>query len=478
MLAAAGSTRRDRALAIALFAVAAGTSVTLDAGVVCSNDGAHYALVRALADYHTTSIDKVIAYTNHVDYSVRDGRAYSDRPPGTAMAALPFYLVARALSASDATRQAVTALFSALVGALAVVLTFATARRLGFGRPGAAAAALVLATCTPHRTYSTALWSHAFSAFLVVLCVWLATPRAPGEPAPRSWATRLLFGVAAGYAIGVDYSVAVVSLLLLGVVCGAAYRSGGRWSLLAAAVPLAAGALVGLAPTLIYHQAAFGSPLATPYRFHVHFPTTRSVSSTYSGSFLEGLFGLLVSWRAGLLLYSPILVVALAAAPRMARALGWQRALCVVAPWVLMLLVTAKHSTWHGGGAHDARYLMCVMPLFCLPLAEVVDRLVAGGRPDRLLAFAGLFGLSALVQVVKHSLGWSREIAPWLSMLGRAADGDRLGEVAQAMLAWMFPHPLVGAAIMGLGIAAAAGVAWPARDLKFFRSPIQERTTH
>src|SRR5262245_46496574 len=114
--------RRDLALGLALFALSAATSVLLSDGVVCCNDGSHYALVRALADDHTVIIDRQVAYTDYNDVSQKDGHYYSDRPPGTAFAALPFYLAARSLGLDDHGRQIACALVSVIAGALAVML--------------------------------------------------------------------------------------------------------------------------------------------------------------------------------------------------------------------------------------------------------------------------------------------------------------------------------------------------------------------
>ena len=53
------------------------------------NDGSHQALLKALVLDHTFCIDRHVADTMHVDYSVHGGHYYSDRAPGTAfMAAL------------------------------------------------------------------------------------------------------------------------------------------------------------------------------------------------------------------------------------------------------------------------------------------------------------------------------------------------------------------------------------------------------
>src|SRR5262249_24703333 len=153
--------QNERTLLLALFCISTATSTLLDAGIVCSNDGSHYALVRALADDHTVVIDRYVDYTHHVDVGFRNGHFYSDRPPGPALVALPFYLLACAAGLDDAGREAVTAALSILCGALAVVLTFLVGRRVGLSQSGALCAALALALCTPHRSYSTVLFNHA-----------------------------------------------------------------------------------------------------------------------------------------------------------------------------------------------------------------------------------------------------------------------------------------------------------------------------
>lgn len=461
------SRRVDWALAVALFTVAAATSVLLDAGVVCPNDGSHYALVRALADRHSVIIDDFVEYTRHVDISQRGAHFYSDRAPGTAFAALPFYLLARALNLSDVARQEVCALLSVLVGALAVALTYGVGRRSGLGTRGATAAALTLALCTPHRSYSTALWSHAFSAFLVVLGVFLATPAVRNDDpkphdAPSNISGRFLLGLVAGYSITVDYSAAVVSAILLGVVAWSALRNARPISLgllCRTLLPLGIGAALGVLPALVYNAIAFGSPLRTGYSFHVLWPETRSLLTMYGGSFFDGLRGLLIDWRAGLFLYSPILVLGFLHSVRFARELGSRRALTVIAPWIVMLLLTSKHATWHGGGAHDARYLMLVMPLFCLPVGAAYARATT---PGRVQLFTSLFLLSALVQFFKHTVGWLRSPLPFVTAIVCSIKFDIDGvhgfnsDGVSQLLTWLYPHPVAAAAVLAVGLFCAA----------------------
>ncbi len=458
--------RRDAASFAALCSLSLATSVLLDCGLVCSNDGAHYALISALAEDHSPVIDRFLQYTYRVDLSWKDGHYYSDRPPGTALLALPFYVLGKASGASGKDLEAIVALLPAILGALAVGLVFAVGRRLGLCRTAAALPAIALALCTPHRTYSSSLWSHAPSAFFDVLAVWLALRVIEEGSLEGRRARRLLvlLGIACGYGVVVDYSAAVSGAVVCLAAAAPALGKGPSLVARARAMwPLAAGLLAGVLPGLVYSTAAFGSPLATPYRYHVGWEVTRQLTTMYGGPFLEGFTGLLFRPEAGLLLYSPILALAFWAAPSMWSRIGARRAGATLLPGLAMLLLTAKHATWHGGAAHDARYLMVVMPLFCLPLgffyrdARRDDRGEVNGLS--LAVFWGLLYLSALIQIAKHAAGWMRSATPFVLQILDAAARSAPVDVG-AFLHWLFPHPIAAAAVLAGGLVVT-GLLWP-----------------
>lgn len=454
--------RRDAAVFAALCSLSLATSVLLDCGLVCSNDGSHYALISALAEDRSPVIDRFLPYTRNVDLSWRDGHYYSDRPPGTALLAVPFYLAGKASGASGTRLEAIVALLPAALGALAVGLLFAAGRRLGLGRTAAALAALALALCTPHRTYSSSLWSHAPSAFFDVLAIWLALRVADEGSLDGARARRLLLllGIACGYGVVVDYSAAVSgAVICLAAVAPALKRGPSLLQRTRALWPLAAGLVAGVLPGLIYSAVAFGSPLATPYRYHVGWEVTHQLSTMYGGPFLDGFTGLLFRPEAGLLLYSPVLALAFWAAPSTWGRIGARRACAILLPALAMLLLTSKHATWHGGAAHDARYLMVVMPLFCLPLGVFYADARRDGRGGALAVFWGLFYLSALIQIGKHAAGWMRSATPFvLQILDAAARSAPVD--AGALLDWLFPHPIAAAAVLACGLVVA-GLLWP-----------------
>jgi hypothetical protein len=429
-----------------LATVSLATSILLNAGVVCSNDGSQYALIRAFVDDGSAVIDDYVEYTFEVDYAQIGDHFYSDRPPGVALLAAPIYAAAKALGVSDVGRQSAVAFLASLFGALSVVLTFFLARRLGAARFGAVLAALTLALATPHRSYSAALFSHAISSALLVAAVHLVLP---GTWADKRVRAQLLAGVIGGYACGVDYT----NGLPVAVLCVTAAFVEGRRALLPSAKIAAiylAGGIIGALPTLVYHTVVFGAPWAIPYHFDVNFEYAHTVGGMYGGSFFSGLYALTISPESGMLLFSPVLILALVAIPRFYRDVG-PRALLVLIPWLALFLVTCKNLTPSGGASRDVRYLMSVMPLIVLPAAWAFDWARAHGRAA-LWGASTLLVISALIQAVKHHALWVRDGEAWIVHIGRSQD---LAATLLGFARWAAPHPLLSLALLVAGLYAA-----------------------
>src|SRR5436190_16129546 len=81
----------DRRIAAALFVLVSSVYFATVVGVTSSNDGSQYALVRALVERRSFEISPYLDFTEHLDYAMHGDLRYSDRPPGTALAAAPLY---------------------------------------------------------------------------------------------------------------------------------------------------------------------------------------------------------------------------------------------------------------------------------------------------------------------------------------------------------------------------------------------------
>ena len=180
-------------------------------GITSSNDGSHYALLRALVDEGRFEIPTYAQYAEGNDLARVGDQVYSDRPPGTALLAAPLYIVGRALppvgralpSRHDAGNPALVyvMLLPVLAGAAAVVIFNALLVRWGVRPAVALLTSLTLAFGTIHWKYSSVLFSHAPSTLLVLLAVWIALR--------AGWLGGLRTGTAFGLGFALGLSVLV-----------------------------------------------------------------------------------------------------------------------------------------------------------------------------------------------------------------------------------------------------------------------------
>lgn len=420
------------------FALLAFVWTANSSGLISSNDGSHLALARALVLRGAAPIDPDRALTLEVDLAEREGHTYSDRPPGTAFAALPAtwlgdrldpWMFERAIDQARSGREVeplpgarpyiatyaartaagstgpplakligssiAISIHAVLVGLLGLTLIDQLLRRIPELDPRARLFALAcLGLASAWGPYSTTLFSHVSAATAVAGFV-LGVVELGREPIHPT-RVALLTGLAGAWAIACDY------LLVLAVVPVAlAMIPWRRW----AAVALGAAPIV--LASLAYHTAAFGGPLAIGYDHQSNFAFARERGSTFSGNVLDGLWTLCGLGRgAGLMAQAPIVLVGLATLiglgsrreavdPSLARS---ARALLGFVPWLLLL---ALHRTPWGGGTEDHRYLIPILPFAAIGLA------LAWARATLHLRVAAVtLALISAVLVWRHFLGW------------------------------------------------------------------------
>ncbi len=389
--------------AVALAALAA-CSFALGArdGIISTNDGSHYALTKAIAADGTVRIDAYVNYAaiqpsrgtptadDYRDLSYYDGHFYSDRPPGTAFLAVPFYWLGEAVGGLSGRRDLdfplrYVTMLPPLLGAATALALALLARGLGVGWPAAVATAASGALTTLILKYSTLLYSHIAAAALVtgaLAAILLAERHARW----RRWLLAL-GGVLLGYSAVAEYPnlllIAPVGLYLLW-----------RWRWGSGAPPanlpqrkdrrrlpvlfsFAWGWLGPIALLLGYNWAVFGRPWHTSYTYQYYFTWSRSFATTYivqPGYILGGLRWLLVG-PSGLFAITPALVLALWGLWLLARR-SPARALLLLGVVLVILLPTSAHRTYQGGGSRDTRYLLAIVPALIAPLALWFERIV------------------------------------------------------------------------------------------------------
>ena len=405
--------RADRIVMIVLFVGLSSLYFATASGITSSNDGSHYALTRTMVENHAFALMQFDDYAEGNDIAIRDGVLYSDRPPGTAILSTLFYTLGQYLpdprtplpSRHDAEnpRLLYVMLLPVLAGAGTAVLLYLFLRQNGVTMMGAGTAVLMFSLGTAQWKYSTVLFSHALSGFLVLLAIYLALRLNRASPWPR----YLFLGLVLGFSVLVEYSNGLL-VIMVGLFVLVGIRP---FTLRHIFIKLGSFVLGGLGPALFlatYNNVNFGSPLTLSYAFAINYPWAGHFFSTFSWPLLPGLQALLVwgegggwcnptCYNQGLFLLSPIMLLALPGFWlyfRRARRPFW----LTTTVFLVYLLLFAKHFTAHGFTG-DGRYLIPFLSLLAISLAYTVDWLLHPTQhPLRLTAFAiityGLFFLS------------------------------------------------------------------------------------
>jgi hypothetical protein len=433
------SNRVDWSLSLALFMGLSFVYFATLSGITSSNDGSHYALLRTMVENRAFTLNQFDDFAEGNDVAITpDGRLFSDRPPGTALAAIPFYVLGGLLPDApapfpspanpsrhdaDNPRLPYALLLPVFAGAGTAVLLYALLRYLAVGRAAALAAVLFFALGTIHWKYSTVLFSHALSGFLIVAAIYLTILLADGQR--EGWTWYALLGFILGCAVLVEYSnvplVMAVAAYWLWRVRPRSWRR-----LLAAAGPWMAGGLVPAAFLAWYNAVNFGSPWTLSYAYALNYPWAGEFATTFSFPLLPGLRALI--WQGegggwcggpcfnqGLFLLSPALLLALPGAViffRRNRPAG----VFIIGLFVFYLLLFAKHHTSHGFTG-DGRYLTPFLSLLAVPLGFALDWLFAPRRPAVVRIGLGvlvlaLFALSFGNQVVHIGTSYNYTLDP------------------------------------------------------------------
>jgi len=348
----------------------------------------------------------------------REGRRYGFFGQGLALVATPMYALAdatvervpprwRSAIRSDLFtfhqrdleadwRRLVVSLTNSLITPLCALLLGLWLQVLGYRPRTSVSIALVYALGTTAWPYAGSFLSEPLSV-LVLLGAALEISRwHRDEGRPRHlWIAGLLAGS----------SVHVHMLNLIALPCLAAYAIGptlAHASWREGLAGLDRRTWIGAALLCALGLGLLG--FSQWWRFGSPFETGRFDHYGHWVSPLRGLAIMLVAPGRSLLIYSPPLLLALAAWPALRRR-DPATAYFVLALALTRLVFVACRSDWHGGWAIGPRYLVPVIPFLLVPLAGWLERWSTHAWPKRLFG-AGLLGLSVPFQawLASHSV--------------------------------------------------------------------------
>ena len=287
----------------------------------------------------------------------RDGRyrsVYSPVPPALAAGLTwPFWRSGLIDIRAPLAPRLMAKLTASTAVALAVALGFVTIRkRLSRVRAWLLAVGWGLGTGL-WSSASQTLWQTetAVLGFTIAMAALLAD-----DVRPRA-AIAFGLGLALAGTARPQLAFAVTILLL-----GAAFTKGQRFALVASVMVAAAATALAVLNWRWFGHPAGALPLLVETNAELHF--TRATFTLRP----DGFAGLLISPSRGLLIFSPIvLVAALGIRPALAAGLRSPLAWCLTAA-VVQYLVYGSYAVWWGGHTYGPRYLTDLLPLL-LPLA-------------------------------------------------------------------------------------------------------------
>jgi 4-amino-4-deoxy-L-arabinose transferase-like glycosyltransferase len=309
-----------------------------------------------------------------VDRLERDGHLYGDKAPLQPLLGAPAYAVARAIGAEPATVLRPhdnlglwwVTLWSTVVPLLAIAYLGVKVSERVVGRASAAQGTLAICAGTLLFAYGSQLYAHVLAALLGWGC-WLLVDRSHREAEtgahPLRWA--LAAGAVGGAAVATEYPMGV---LLLGMAAVLVLEQ--AWTRLAA---FAVGVAPSVALLAVYQAAAFGSPFAVSYGAKpYHQSGTAILDLPTPARLAEVLVG-----PRGLLLFSPVIVLAVWGLIRLARSEDVERrrhGLVGLAVFASFVLLQASWLNPWGGESYGPRYLIPGLPFLIVGMAEIWER--------------------------------------------------------------------------------------------------------
>jgi hypothetical protein len=403
--------------------------------ITCTNDGSTFALTSALVEEQSVEISRFFDYTKRIDYATKGGRLFSDRVPGTAFLAVPFYAFGKAvetsgfgpsLSSYPNIKEVFVIFLPNLAGTVGFVLFLLALRHVGFGFDVALLTAVAFALGSTAWLESTHLFTHVHSMAATLAAVLVALKLDDVKRQP--WRTASV-----GFLLGWSAIIELQNVLFL-LPFGWYFLQSRKVRLKELDTPdgwrvaglFAMAFAVPYTLFLLYNQAAFGELLVKNSAYNPRFPEERSLMTALAGDPLAGLRYLFFlgttnrdAWwnlkagslnqMPGCVVISPVLVLAPWGFYRLLReqpATG-----CLFVAMILIdVAVAAFHRTVH------SRHIFTVLPLLFMPTAYAIERAMRRPGTPRVPAW-GRYGFPALVGILL-AIGFVRGFYATISYFG------------------------------------------------------------
>lgn len=352
--------------------------LSVSSGIIASSDGVTvFNVTQALVER-----GEIAVKGDNVAEGV-GGKLYSRYGIGLSLAAIPFYLLGKAMTLFSPTHldllvlKGAVSITNAAIGALACILLFLTALRLGYSQGIAFLLTVAFAFSTFFVVYATkSFLTQPLETLSMLGSIYHLLVRSRNDGIPRRPFYAGLFagiGILTKWFFVINLPILTVYLLTTSV------RGRRVRDLVFFSIPVGMAFAFGLG----YNYARFGSVGQTGYAGILSFSTP----------LLVGLYGLLLSSGKSLFLYAPVTLLGVASLRPFAKDRKYEMWL-FLGLLLVNLLVVSKFYDWSGEGAWGPRYLTLVLPCLILPIGSLIE----GGSRTIKRGFIGLMLLGVLVQ--------------------------------------------------------------------------------
>lgn len=374
-----GSVLREKPLLVFLFSVT--LYLLIAPGHIAHLDGEIlYLLTEAVAERGRVDIQPGLMEDLLTTRQV-DGKVYVYWELGQPLLAVPFYLLGKLFLwfmpglPGDFVLRFFVSFFNPLVTALIPVYLYRSAMVLGLSKRASLLGAICASSFTMLPFYSKTFFREPLTALLLLMALFYLFVHAERGGRMELLASGCCFGYLLFTRFPMVMVVPFCALYLL-VICRGRSRLWVNFALLLTPV------LLFFTLSLLYNYARYGSL----------FDFGQVPSEVMGRPIMQGLKGELFSSSKGIFFYNPVLVLALPGAFCFLKRKPCEGML-ILAICAAVTLFFSRSTAW--GSTWGPRFLLPVLPMALLFIAELTDRVVV-----KRIVWRGLLGVSLVVQTL------------------------------------------------------------------------------
>lgn len=350
-----------------------------------------------------------------MDASDFQGKIYSTMPPGlSVLLILPLFLgsflqnLPHALDSrfsflpyAIAGEELAVQVFSVVCTAISVIYLYRLCRTLGAQKYSSLLVCITFAFATPMWVFGKTEFPHSYSALFLLITYYyfLKAPRLDQR-------NILIAGFSSAIAVSIEYTNLILLIPALIYLLSRSRTIARTPELLKKIGVYFAPIFLSIFLLLVYNYVLFHNPFSFPEDYWIGYDgQSVSALSQFSTPIELGLEGLLISPSRGLLVFSPILFLAIPGAYLLGKTrLRWE-AFLLACVFLLNLLGYSKWYLWYGGLSFGPRFLVPALPFLTILIFPFIEYTIQSRRTLARLGYLTVASSLFLWSVVVESIG-------------------------------------------------------------------------